>query len=89
MSEIAPVLTPVPRKPRPRRKWALALVAVFAAVFLHWLLFQWREVVPGVIARPVGPCDASWCSYKMARWFRLSAHGRTEVLAVADSVSVV
>ncbi len=59
MSEIAPSLTDTPSKPR-RRKWALALVVIFAAVFLHWLLFQWQEVVPGVIARPVGPCDVEW-----------------------------
>ncbi len=61
MSEVT--LTPTtsaPRKPRARRKLALALVVIFAAVFLHWLLFQWQEVVPGVIARPVGPCDVEW-----------------------------
>ena len=27
---------------------------------LHWLLFQGQEVVPGVMARPVGPCDVDW-----------------------------
>ena len=29
----------------------------FPFVPLHWLLFQGQEVVPGVMARPVGPCD--------------------------------
>ena len=35
----------------------LALLVIFAFVPLHWLLFQGQEVVPGVIARSVGPCD--------------------------------
>ena len=61
MSDIDPSLTPsTPRKPRARRWWALALVVVLALIPLHWLLFQGQEVVPGVIARPVGPCDVEW-----------------------------
>jgi hypothetical protein len=59
MSEVAPSLTTsAPREPRARRLWALALLAIFSFVPLHWLLFQGQEVVPGVIARPVGQCDA-------------------------------
>ena len=61
MSEIAPSLTTsAPRKPRARRLWALALVVILTFVPLHWLLFQGQEVVPGVIAHPVGPCDVEW-----------------------------
>lgn len=61
MSEIAPSLTTsAPRKPRARRKWALAFLVILTFVPLHWLLFQGREVVPGVIARPVGLCDVEW-----------------------------
>jgi hypothetical protein len=61
MSEIAPSLTTSePRRPRVRRLWALALVAILTLVPLHWLLFQGQEIVPGVIARPIGPCDVEW-----------------------------
>ncbi len=62
MSEIAPppATTSAPRKPRARRWWALALVVTLALVPLHWLLFQGQEVVPGVITRPLGPCDVDW-----------------------------
>jgi hypothetical protein len=62
MSEIAPTpaTTSAPRKPRARRWWALALLAILTFVPLHWLLFQGQEVVPGVIACPVGPCDVEW-----------------------------
>jgi hypothetical protein len=56
MSDIAPSLTTsAARKPRARRLWALALLVILALIPLHWLLFQGQEVVPGVIARPVGP----------------------------------
>lgn len=36
------------------------MIVIIIAVALHWLIFQGREVVPGVIARPVGPCDVEW-----------------------------
>ena len=61
MSEIAPSLTPsVPRKPRARRLWALALLVILTFVPLHWLLFQGQQIVPGVMAHPVGQCDVDW-----------------------------
>ena len=61
MSEITRSLTAsAPRKPRARRWWALALVVILVLVPLHWLLFQGQEVVPGVITRPLGPCDVEW-----------------------------
>lgn len=58
MSEIA--LTSTQHKNKPLRKWMLALVFILAVVSLHWLLFQGREVAPGVIARPIGACDVEW-----------------------------
>ncbi len=42
------------------RRRALALVVILALIPLHWLLFQGQEVVPGVITRPLGPCDVDW-----------------------------
>ena len=61
MSETAPGLIPSAlRKPRARRWWALALVVILTFVTPHWLLFRGQEVVPGVMARPVGPCDVEW-----------------------------
>jgi hypothetical protein len=42
----------------------LVLVALLAALAFHWLLFQGREIVPGVIARTLGPCDVSWFENK-------------------------
>jgi hypothetical protein len=36
---------------------ALSLACGFA---LHWLLFQGREIVPGVTTRPLGPCCLDW-----------------------------
>ena len=47
--------------PHPRlRRWMRVPLAVLAVVVLHWLFFRGREVVPGVIARPLGPCDVEW-----------------------------
>ena len=61
MSEITPSLTTsAPCKPRARRRWVLALLALLTFVFHYWLLFQGREVAPGVIARPLGTCDVEW-----------------------------
>ena len=61
MSDIVPSLTTsAPRRPRARRLWALALLVILTLVPLHWLLFQGQEVVPGVITRPLGPCDVDW-----------------------------
>jgi hypothetical protein len=61
MSETAQSLSAfAPRKSRTWRIVALVLLVVLTSVILHWLLFQGQEVVPGVIARPVGPCDVEW-----------------------------
>ena len=35
-------------------------MVILALIPLHWLLFQGHAVVPGVIARPVGPFDVEW-----------------------------
>ena len=35
-------------------------LVVLVLLSLHWLLFQGQEVVPGVITRPLGPCDVEW-----------------------------
>ena len=32
---------------------------LLVAILLHWLLFQGQGNVPGVISRPLGPCDVS------------------------------
>ncbi len=57
---LTPATTSAPRKPKARRWWTLALVVILALIPLHWLLFQGQEVVPGVITRPLGPCDVDW-----------------------------
>ena len=37
------------------------LILILAVGFSgHWVLFQWHEVVPGVIARPLGACDVQY-----------------------------
>ena len=38
----------------------LIVLVLLVALTLHWLIFQGREIVPGVIARPLGPCDVDW-----------------------------
>ena len=38
----------------------LIIAIALILVPLHWLLFQGREVVPSVVARPLGPCDVDW-----------------------------
>ena len=30
------------------------------AATLHWLVFQAREITPGVTSRPLGPCSVDW-----------------------------
>jgi hypothetical protein len=61
MSEVAPSIGPiVPRKRRTQRIVALTIATILVLVVLHWLLFQGDEIVPGVMARPVGPCDVEW-----------------------------
>lgn len=42
------------------RRTGLAIVIIGVSVSMHWLLFQWREIVPGVIVRPLGPCDVQY-----------------------------
>jgi hypothetical protein len=46
------------------------LVSIFLAgllIFsLHWLLFQGREIVPGVTTRPLGPCHLDWFSERVS-----------------------
>jgi hypothetical protein len=65
MLEVTPTIpASPPRQRRTRRIVALAVVAVPVLVVLHWLLFQGYEYVPGVIARPLGPCDVSWFENK-------------------------
>lgn len=64
MSETTSTFTTLPRKQRTPRRWALVLVALLVALSFHWLLFQGREVAPGVIARPLGPCDVEWFQYR-------------------------
>lgn len=44
---------------RVRRLW-LSIVITGVSVATHWLLFQRREIVPGVTARPLGPCDVQY-----------------------------
>jgi hypothetical protein len=61
MSElVSPLASSNPRQSPRLRRWLFALLAVVFALTLHWLLFQGREVVPGVIARPLGWCDVEW-----------------------------
>jgi hypothetical protein len=46
-----------------KASWAVcAICLLLLAVALHWLLFQPREIVPGVTARPLGPCSLDWFS---------------------------
>ena len=79
MSEITPTpaTTSAPRKPRARRWWALVLLVILTFVPLHWLLFQGQEVVPGVIARPVGPCDVEWFERRGAAIILTCSHLRS------------
>jgi hypothetical protein len=42
----------------------ICLISV--AITLHWLLFQAREIVPGVTSRPLGPCSLDWFSERPA-----------------------
>ncbi len=57
---LLPRTAPASTKPLSHCWWALALVVILTFVPLHWLLFQGQEVVPGVMARPLGPCDVDW-----------------------------
>ena len=43
-----------------RRRAGFVLIILTAGVLGHWLLFQWREIVPGVIVRPLGSCDVQY-----------------------------
>jgi hypothetical protein len=51
------------RKPRGHHRWLLVPLIILV-VLLHWLLFQGQEHVPGVITRPLGPCDIAWFENK-------------------------
>ncbi len=58
MSEtVTTVTTPTPRKTKAFRRWVLTMVGILLALLLHWLLFQGQPIAPGVIVRPLGPCD--------------------------------
>lgn len=61
MTEIIPSAIPSysPRL-RTRRVLGLLVVTILVGLSLHWLVFQSREVVPGVIARPLGACEVEW-----------------------------
>jgi hypothetical protein len=43
-----------------RRRLSLLIATALVLVSLHWLVFQGVERVPGVVARPLGPCDIDW-----------------------------
>ena len=44
-----------------RRKLLFLFIAIaLILVPLHWLLFQGIERVPGVVTRPLGPCEVDW-----------------------------
>ncbi len=61
MSEIVPFVIPSNScRTRTRRTWVRLLVAILVDLSMHWLVFQSREVVPGVIARPLDACDVEW-----------------------------
>jgi hypothetical protein len=65
MSESPPTLVRTRlSKSRALHKWVLALLVVFIACSVHWLLFQGEERVPGVITRLLGPCDVDWFENK-------------------------
>ena len=36
------------------------IIILTVSIFGHWVVFQRREVVPGVIARPLGTCDVEY-----------------------------
>jgi len=60
MAEITPARTTVPtHKPRAHYKWVFVPLILIAVIILHWLLFQGREIAPGVIARTLGSRDVS------------------------------
>ena len=61
MSEtVQAIATRTPRKRQLLRKWALVVLAILFVISLHWLLFQGRTIAPGVVVRPLGPCDVDW-----------------------------
>ena len=43
-----------------RRRILLIGLMLTLALTAHWLIFQPRELVPGVVARPLGSCDLDW-----------------------------
>ncbi len=47
-----------------RDAWGRSLVVILTLLSLYWLLFQGEERVPGVITRPLGPCDIDWFENK-------------------------
>ena len=48
------------------RRAVCAIGLLCFAITLHWLVFQAREVVPGVTSRPLGPCSLDWFSERPA-----------------------
>ncbi len=61
MSDIAPTLAAqTPQKSKAFRRWVLVMLAILLALLLHWLVFQGQPIAPGVIVRPLGPCDVDW-----------------------------
>lgn len=52
----------------PRNQWlrpfltiALIIAVWYAGLLLYdWLMYRGEERVPGVITRPLGPCDIEW-----------------------------
>ena len=40
--------------------WIVVVLAILVLILFHWRLSQGQEIVPGVIARPVGACDVEW-----------------------------
>jgi hypothetical protein len=47
------------------------------AVTLHRLLFQSREIIPGVTSRPFGLCNLDWFSHHFLTFFTHNSHKTT------------
>lgn len=51
---------PATRSKKNLYRWAAVVLLLLILLTFHWLLFQGNERVPGVITRPLGPCDVNW-----------------------------